>query len=447
MHVLVADRPGPERKFLDTHLLSSLGDCCLGLAGIFVLMILRYAWALPAQVSGPLCLQKLVWLGGYLAIAWAIRRRKLQPSQARALSYLVLLSMIASVLLTGYLAPSQDPSLFLELMLVALSMVQLHFRDGILQIGQVWLGWLTLEWFTPDPDFSRRLATMILFSLISGISLALRIRVFRKVYWLRKRDEATTQRLQRSLQESEEMRQNLDALVAERTSQLWQAHKMESLGRLAGGVAHDFNNLLTIILTNLEMAQEGTLDEDQRESLRDAQTASLRAAELTSQLLAYSRCEVIEREQVDLVEVFGQMRRLVPPLIGSTIQTHWKIEPARALVLAEAGRLQQVLMNLVANARDSMPGGGNLFLELSRGEGGYAMRIRDEGCGIRGEDLHRVMDPFYTTKPVGKGTGLGLSIVFGVVQQFSGRVQIQSELDQGTRVEVWLPDLSSSSTN
>lgn len=444
----MASRPGPERQFLDGHLLNGLGDCCLALAAIFALTLMHYLWSLPVEVSAPLCGQKLLWLAGYLGVGLAIRRRHFKPSQAQALSYAVLISVIFSVLVTGVVAPAEDPSLFLELLLIALSLVQLSFRDGLAQIALIWSGWMMVVWLAPpDPGFARRLATMVLFSLVSCIGLGLRIRVYRKIYWLRMRDAATNQRLQRSLQESEEMRQNLDALVNERTAQLWQAHKMESLGRLAGGVAHDFNNLLTIILTNLEMAQEGVLDEDQRESLRDAQTASARAAELTAQLLAYSRCEVIETSEVDLVEFFSQMRRLVQPLIGSTITTHWEVAPERALVLADAGRLQQVLMNLVANARDAMPQGGNLYLRLETENGGYQMSVKDEGCGVPAEDLHRIMDPFYTTKPVGKGTGLGLSIVFGVVQQFGGRVRVESNLGQGTRVSVWLPGFSRTSTN
>ncbi|MFN8606955.1 MAG: ATP-binding protein [Vulcanimicrobiota bacterium] len=447
MSLLVARRPGPEQQFFDGHLLNGLADCCLALAGIFALMLLRYLWILPAEVKVVLCTQKFLWLVGYLGLSRAIRARHFKPSQAQPLSYITLLSVVLSVLLTVSLAPGEDSSLFLELLLIALSLVQLHFRDGLAQIGLVFVAWLGAEWMAPGPFFSTRLATMILFGLVSCIALVHRIRVFRKLYWLRLRDEASNQRLRRSLEESEQMRQNLDALVVERTAQLWQAHKMESLGRLAGGVAHDFNNLLTIILTNLEMAQEGSLDEDQRESLQDAQTASLRAAELTAQLLAYSRCQVIEMEQINLVEFFTQMRRLVQPLIGSTINTHWHVEPERALVLAESGRLQQVLLNLVANARDSMPSGGNLNFYLDSRDGGYQMTVVDEGCGIPSEDLHRVMDPFYTTKPVGKGTGLGLSIVFGVVEQFSGRVQIDSRPGQGTRVGVWLPELSSTATN
>lgn len=447
MKVLVSGRPGPEQQFFNIHLLTGVGDCCWAMAGIFALMSVYYALVLPVEVSVPLCLQKVLWLIGYALLGWGIRTRRLDPARARQISFATLISVVVSVLLTARLAPSQDPSLFLQMLVVGLSLVQLYFRDGLLQLGLIWAAWLQVEWWVPHDDFARRMATMVLFSLVGILSLTLRIRLFSKLYWLRRRDEATNLRLQRSLQESEQMRQNLDALVAERTAQLWQAHKMESLGRLAGGVAHDFNNLLTIILTNLEMAQEGSLDSDQRESLADAETASLRAADLTAQLLAYSRCQLIEMEQVNLVEVFSQMRPLVQPLIGATISTHWHIEPESALVLAEAGRLQQILMNLVANARDSMPSGGNLNLSLGFLDGGYQMTVTDEGCGIPPEDLHRVMDPFYTTKPVGQGTGLGLSIVFGVVEQFAGRVNIESRVGQGTRVGVWLPELSSTATN
>ena len=454
-----ARRPDREEQFFNESLLESCGDCCLALVAIFALMIVHYALDLPLRLSLPLGLQKALFLISY-AIAWAkIRRKRFPVTAARGLTYYILFTVIASVLFTAHMAPAHDPSIFLQVLLIGLSLVVLDFRDAAIHYLVVWAGWLTVEYLSPHDDFSRRLATMLLFNLVAVLGLRLRVRVHRKLFWLRLRDEANNQRLEVSLRESEEMRANLDDLVSQRTQelvvsnlrrqelqeQLGQSQKLESLGRLAGGIAHDFNNLLTVILTNLQMAQEGAHDADCRESLQDAEAASQRAVELTSHLLAYSRRQVIEKTQVDLVKVMHAMRPMVPPLVGRTITTEWRVKLEHAPVLADSGQLQQVLMNLVVNARDAMPTGGCLTLLLEAAEGGYELSVADDGCGIAPEDLQRVMDPFYTTKPVGEGTGLGLSIVQGIVQQFDGRVTIHTKPGQGTRVVIWLPSSTATS--
>jgi len=454
-----ARRPDREEQFFNESLLESCGDCCLALVAIFALMVVHYALDLPLQVSLPLCLQKVAYLCSYGFTWLLIKRRRLPASVAPGVTYYILISVISSVLFTAYLSPGHDPLVFLQVLFIGMSLILLDFRHAIIHYGLVWGCWLYVESLAGHADFTRRLATMLLFNLVALLGLRLRVRVYRKIHWLRQRDEANNRRLQASLCESEEVRANLDTLVLQRTQdlvvsnarsqelqeQLWRSQKLESLGRLAGGIAHDFNNLLTVILTNLQMAQEGAHDPDSRESLRDAETASQRAVELTSHLLAYSRRQVIEKTRVDLVEVLQSLRPLVPPLVGRAIRTEWRVGLQCAPVLADSSQLQQVLMNLVVNARDAMPEGGCLTLELKAAEGGYQLSVTDDGCGIAPEDLQRVMDPFYTTKPVGQGTGLGLSIVQGIVQQFDGRVTIQTEPGQGTSMLVWLPSKISTS--
>lgn len=450
----IIQRPARERGFFDAHLLQSCGDCCLALVAIFALMIFHYGLSLPVNISLPLCLQKGLCLISYLVLWFQIKHRRLPESSATALAYYILFTVIGSVLYTAYLAPGHDPSIFLQVLIIGMSLILLDFQDAASHYSLVWVGWLATEHLAQHTDFPRRLATMCLFTLVGVLALRLRIRVYRQLYWLQMRDEDNNLRLASSLRESEEMRLNLDRLVSDRTQdlvvanqrhqklqeQLWQSHKLESLGRLAGGIAHDFNNLLTIILTNLEMTLEGDLALESRDCLHDAELASQRAVELTSHLLAYSRRQVIEKTEVDLTKLLIRMRPLVQPLIGHTIVMQWQIHPEVAIVLAEAAQIHQVVMNLVVNARDAMPGGGSLRLDLDRAEGGYTISVCDEGCGIAEEDLQLIMDPFYTTKPLGQGTGLGLSIVQGIVQQFGGHVQVTSQVGHGTRVVVWLPD-------
>lgn len=454
-----ASRPDREEEFFNESLLESCGDCCLALVAIFAIMVVHYALDLAPAVSLPLCLQKVLFLLSYALIWSRIRHHRFPARAARGLTYYILFTVMASVFYTAYLAPGHDPILFLQILLVGTSLILLDFRDAALHYLVVWACWLGVEFLAPHQDFSLRLASMLLFNLVGVLGLKLRVRVHRKLYWLRLRDEANNQRLEVSLRQSEEIRANLDSLVAQRTEdlvlsnarsqelqeQLWQSQKLESLGRLAGGIAHDFNNLLTVILTNLQMAQEGATDPVARECLQDAEAASQRAVELTSHLLAYSRRQVIEKYRVDMVEVLRQLGPMVQPLIGRTIPIDWRVEVECAPVLADAGQLQQVLINLVVNARDAMPQGGQLTVQLETAEGGYLLTVGDDGCGIPVEDLQRVLEPFYTTKAVGQGTGLGLSIVLGIIQQFEGRVTIQSQPGEGTQVRVWLPSSQASS--
>jgi PAS domain S-box-containing protein len=240
--------------------------------------------------------------------------------------------------------------------------------------------------------------------------------------------------------------------------QFLQSQKMEAVGQLAGGVAHDFNNMLTAISGHTELlladAEQGT---EAYDDLVEIRKAAARAASLTRQLLAFSRKQVLQPRMLDLNAVVGETRRMLDRLIGEDVEMVVAFNTAPATVRADRGQLEQVLMNLVVNARDAMPTGGVLRIstdevvvtadaaERSPGPaqpGSYVcLSVSDTGTGIPEAVLARVFEPFFTTKEVGKGTGLGLSTVYGIVQQSGGRVTVESRVGGGSTFRVYLPSV------
>jgi two-component system cell cycle sensor histidine kinase/response regulator CckA len=243
--------------------------------------------------------------------------------------------------------------------------------------------------------------------------------------------------------------------------QLRQAQKMEALGRMAGGVAHDFNNLLTIINSwaELLMDEPGLTSRAQR-GMAQIRDAGNKATGLTRQLLAFTRHQIVERQPLNLNERVSDIVELMKRVIGEDIQLVLKLDPTLGHIRADAGQIEQVVMNLVVNARDAMPHGGRL--ELETGElmvthsdpfwpdplipGPYVtLAVRDTGCGMSVETLGHLFEPFFTTKELGKGTGLGLSTVYGIVRQSGGTVGITSELGKGTTFTIYLPRIAEDS--
>ena len=237
--------------------------------------------------------------------------------------------------------------------------------------------------------------------------------------------------------------------------QLRQAQKMEALGQLAGGVAHDFNNLLAAIMMRSDLiATDKELPSETREGLHDIIAVAERAAVLTRQLLLFSRRQVMQSRQLNLNESVTGFAKMLQRIMGEdvSLQLHVKAKPL--LVRADAGMLDQVLLNLSVNARDAMPKGGRLVIETSEQTlneedagleletlpGPYArLSISDTGEGIPPEVMPHIFEPFFTTKQPGKGTGLGLATVFGIVKQHRGALTVQSEVGRGTTVHVFLP--------
>jgi PAS domain S-box-containing protein len=238
-------------------------------------------------------------------------------------------------------------------------------------------------------------------------------------------------------------------------AQLRQAQKMDAIGQLAGGVAHDFNNLLMVISAYSELMLDALKAENPlRRNAEEILTAAHRAAELTRQLLAFSRKQLQALQVLDINSVLAEISRMLPHLIGEDIEL--VIAPGKKLakVKADAGQMEQILMNLAANARDAMPQGGKLTIETANVSvdetyvqkqavmrpGDYVLlTVTDTGGGIPPEHLPHIFEPFYTTKPEGKGTGLGLATVYGIVKQSEGFIWVYSEAGLGTTFKIYLP--------
>lgn len=237
--------------------------------------------------------------------------------------------------------------------------------------------------------------------------------------------------------------------------QLRQSQKMEAIGKLAGGVAHDFNNMLTVILSYGELARRrAEAGQPVREELVEVVSAGERAAALTRQLLAFSRKQVLKVEPVDLNRIVARADKMLKRLVGEHIDLQVTLAPALGVTLADPSQLEQVVMNLVVNARDAMPGGGRLLLETANVDvddahdarhlgvppGHYVrLTVTDSGCGMDAQTQSRIFEPFFTTKEPDQGTGLGLSTVYGIVKQSGGHIRVDSEPGRGTTFDIYVP--------
>jgi PAS domain S-box-containing protein len=254
-------------------------------------------------------------------------------------------------------------------------------------------------------------------------------------------DITETRKMEQALRQSEE--------------RLVQAQKMEAVGRLAGGIAHDFNNLLTVISGYTDMIDEGLPDTHPvKPDIRQIRKAAERAADLTAQLLAFSRKQVLQPKVIDLNETMRGMEEMLPRVIGEDIELVMLLPPDAGNVKADRGQIEQVIVNLAANARDAMPSGGRLTIETGTRtldaaydrvhpevkHGHYVMlAVRDTGLGMTPETLSRIFEPFFTTKEVGKGTGLGLAMVYGIVKQSGGYIYCESDVGRGTTFTLYFP--------
>ncbi len=241
--------------------------------------------------------------------------------------------------------------------------------------------------------------------------------------------------------------------------QLSQSQKMDAIGRLAGGVAHDFNNLLMVIQSYSELIREGLADEDPtRDDVDEILAAARRASSLTKQLLAFSRREPVQPATLPLNDVVSGIEKMLQRIIGEDVELFTELSPALGLIRADAGQLDQVILNLAVNARDAMPDGGQLTIETQNVTldqeyadthshllpGEFVMlAVTDTGVGMDAQTQRRIFEPFFTTKEQGKGTGLGLATVYGIVQQSGAQICVYSELGHGTTFRIYFPRLDS----
>ena len=280
-------------------------------------------------------------------------------------------------------------------------------------------------------------------------------------YILKQRLGRLVPSVQRALREVEERaeRQRAEEALEQSEKQFRQAQKMEAVGRLAGGIAHDFNNLLTVIMgysqvLSTELGPEHPL----RSKIEETQKAGERAAGLIRQLLAFSRKQSMDPKVLSLNIVVTNLESMLRRLIGEDIRLVTKLDPGNGRVRADQAQLEQVLMNLVVNARDAMPKGGILTLETAQVEltrspvhylrplapGPYMkLSVSDTGCGMDRQTQSHIFEPFFTTKEEGKGSGLGLSTVFGIVTQCGGGIDVASRVGHGTKFDVYFPSIES----
>ena len=241
--------------------------------------------------------------------------------------------------------------------------------------------------------------------------------------------------------------------------QLSQSQKMDAIGRLAGGVAHDFNNLLMVIQSYSELIREGLAVADpKRDDVDEILAAARRASALTKQLLAFSRREPVQPATLHLNDIVSGIEKMLQRIIGEDVELFTELSPVLGLIRADAGQLDQVILNLAVNARDAMPDGGQVTIETQNVTldqeyadthshllpGEFVMlAVTDTGVGMDAQTQRRIFEPFFTTKELGKGTGLGLATVYGIVQQSGAQIFVYSELGHGTTFRIYFPRLDS----
>ena len=329
-------------------------------------------------------------------------------------------------------------TMLLILGVYALSPASLYWR--VLPCVVLGLGYVLALMFGRDAPLMSLWPSIFVMIAINALGIVASARLHTQ----RRREYQSAENLRRSVLER-------DALI----DRLRQSHKMESMGRIVGGVAHDFNNILGTMLASvdflLEELPENTTPRADAETIR---AAVKRGAELTQQLLAFSRQQVLEPKVVSLNELVADTQRLLMRTIGEDVAIRVSLGEHLAAVKVDPGQVQQILLNLSVNARDAMPNGGTLAIQTRNTvladptpmshsiaePGAYVvMTVADDGTGMGSATLAQIFEPFFTTKPKGRGTGLGLSTVFGIVEQSGGHIRVASTLGHGTTFEIYLP--------
>lgn len=426
----------------------------------FSLLTLLLFYRDPSEHGGLIALKVLFSLG-LAATSQALARRRIPLQYFHGVVLTLVILCLSLSLVTASSGFTEHFEVYAVLLILGCAVAEVSMAWATLEWTLIWLSWLVALRFFPSIAASDHLLIGIGAQLIAIPTLSMRARLFRDQYRF-------ALRLSDALSESEKVRANLDREVDRRTrelsmayeelnlsvkererladererlhAQFLQSQKMESLGRLAGGVAHDFNNLLTVIMGNIHLAQVvSKADVELAGLLNEASTAVKRAAEVTGHLLAFSRSKVLTFADVSVQKVVQESLKMIQRLLGEDIKLEVDLCCPDSVVAGDSTQLQQVLLNLAVNARDAMPKGGLLRIELYQDKNSIVMRISDSGTGIPPDIQQRIFEPFFTSKPVGKGTGLGLSTVHGIVSMHNGTVEVDSRPGEGATFTVRLP--------
>jgi signal transduction histidine kinase/CheY-like chemotaxis protein len=390
---------------------------------------------------------------------------------------------VVGVLVVYWLAGLDFQSFYIAIIIIASGSLILMTRWFLVSSAIALVAWAVVAIRHSSGSELANLGFLQAAAIMVGVTTHItRTRFTKRIFAYQQRDKGREAALQKLLAETESARRELDLRVAERThelqgayddlrvqveggarleaerrlleAELHHAQRLESVGQLAGGIAHDFNNLLTVIGGNIDLVLElaETLDDAYRVCLEDARGAADRAAELTTELLAYSRKQPVVLATLQPVEIIRGMRSMIEQAATENIDLEVALGPIQSSVRAGRGQIEQVVMNLVLNACDAMPEGGKLKLELDEVDQcpvappsvGPArpfvrLRVSDTGCGMDEKTQERVFEPFFTTKELGKGTGLGLSVVHGIVKQHEGHLALESTPGKGSTFSVFLP--------
>jgi signal transduction histidine kinase len=281
------------------------------------------------------------------------------------------------------------------------------------------------------------------------------VRVAREVRALNERLTIEVKETTSELVEEAAERKLAEQALGESEKRLQHSQTMEAIGTLAGGVAHDFNNLLTAIIGNAQLALTGLSPEDPLyDRLIEIENSGKRGAELTRQLLIFSRRERLAPSTINLNDTIGQFAKMLRRIIGEDVELRFQVAADLSTVFADPGQMEQVLMNLAANARDAMPGGGELIIETqnivvdetycrtrpyARPGNFVQISVTDTGAGMDTDTQQHIFEPFFTTKEAGKGTGLGLALAYGIIKQHDGMIEVYSEIGHGTTFKIYLP--------
>ncbi len=478
----------PAHRSLDDDLRrvtqESFQSITLALSGLYVLFVFFNLVDLPRHAVVPVVLHDLCVIVLSAALSWAWRSKRLNTDWIFPLSMGLALFVTSNVLTTMWLLQNPFYTTYIGIIVIGVGVFVLSTRWMVSIISIVIAAWAVLAAPMCVPVQFTHWGFMLAAALMVSITVHFaRIRSNRRMAQLRYRDEQRKIELEQALGLAEYAREALDQKVESRTRDLVRTHqelkrelderkrlegerlelesrlqhtqKVESLGRMAGGVAHDFNNLLTIIggATQLAMMHPDT-PERVRVELKSVSEAAKAATKVTRQLLAFSRKQVLKPESISVRALLADMENMFHRLLGSDISSSIEVDGGTGCIYADAGLMEQVVMNLVINACDAMQKGGTLEIRAVRAEvdgafvaahpeaseGDYVcLEVRDSGHGMDAETLRFAFDPFFTTKDVDKGTGLGLAMVYGIVRQHGGFVLVESAPGEGSCFRVFLP--------